>query len=270
MPLSSLIPWLKYIRHGKDPDIVLENTSSKLSTHTIVSVQQEIDDKFSIISTASAKMNSIATRGVLSAIKAQQETSMTSNMAIRIASVFSEITKKAIVLAAFDERRARAQVQSTARSTQTGLPVALDLTPIATSFSRWARRRDAQIQGYIGKINRNEGKFAQDNPQKKEAVLIGLTSLVEATSTIAKIVEDHVAVIAQSKQPVLSIEELLFGIHMATTQAAFAAAETVTFEDCKGPPAYEENASQEVCGLFYDRIGVERSPIFSPWGLWVC
>lgn len=261
MPLSSLIPRLKSILHGKDSNISPGKVSSKLSTRTTVSVEQEIDDKFSIISTASAKVNSIATRGVLGAIKAQVDAPTASALANRIARVFSEMTKNATKSAARGERRARARAQarSTARSTQTGLPVAMDLTPVVTSFSRWAHRRDVNIQGYIDDIKRDKAKFTRGNPQRKEAVLISLTTFAEATFTIAKIVEDHAAVIAQSKQPVLSIEDVLFGIHIATTQAAFAAAETVTFEDCKGPPPYEENASY-----------AEGSTVFSPGELRVC
>lgn len=105
--------------------------------------------------------------------------------------------------------------------------------------------RDVDVRDTVEMINRAEGRYAGKSARFKMGRAAVVIAAAEAARTISKIVEDHVAVVAQSKTTVPSIEALLFAIHIATTQAAFAAAEAVTFVDPERPPPYEENPRYE-------------------------
>ena len=244
MPPSSLYTWLKSVFHGNDAKLILENTS-KPPTLTAVIVEQEVDDKLLSVATASARISSIATRGVQDVIKAQAGASTTSIKAFRMAKLLSDCTKIPIMYATDVERRARDVVKNTAQPTQVELPVVTDLKIIAARISGWAHKCDEYARDAVDSLNRAEGKYTQNSRCFKMTVAATLTGAAEAACTVSKIVEDHVAAIAHSKKPVSFIEALLFAIHIASTQAAFAAAEAVTVRDPERPPPYEGKSSYE-------------------------
>ena len=244
MPLSSLYPWLKFCFQGNDAKPLLENTS-KPPTQTAVILEQVVNVQISAITTASARVSSIADRCVQEVIKIYAGESSASTMALRAIEVFSDCTKTPIKIVAEVERCAYDAAINTTRPTQADLSVTTKLKIISARISRWAHTCDVDTRDIVGKINRAEGRYAGKSARFKMGGAAVFIAAAEAGCTISKIVEDHVANVAQNKMTVPFIEALLFAIHIATIQAAFDAAEAVTFVDPERPPPYEEKPSYE-------------------------
>lgn len=237
MPLSSLYPWLKFCFQESDPKPRLENT--KPPTQTAVILEQIVDVQISAITTASARVSSIAARGVQDVIKLYAGESSASSMALRATKVFSDCTKSPIKIVAEVQRCAYDAAINTTRSTQA------DLSVISARISRWAHTCDVDVRDIVGQMNRAEGRYAGKSARFRMGGVAIFIAAAEVACTISKIVEDHVAVAAQNKITVPSIEALLFAIHFATVQDAFATTETVTFVDPERPPPYEEKFGYE-------------------------
>lgn len=215
-------------------------TSSKPSTEAADAAiklewEQRANEKLSVSIAASARVSSIAARGIQDVIKAQAGASTTSTSALHYAKEFSEFTTIPIRIVADVENKARDRPSIISYMTP-----AADLERIATRISRWAQKEDNFFRDKVDRLNRAEGEFARKGPRYRATTVAACTALAEAIRTIAQIVEAHVAVITQSKKPVPSIETLLICIQIATSQAAFAAAEAVTVRDAERPPPYEE------------------------------
>lgn len=190
-------------------------------------------------------MSSIAERGVQDVIKLYAGESSASTMALRAIKVFSDCTKTPIKIVAEVERYAYDAAINTTHPTQADLSVTTSLKTISARISRWAHTCDVDVRDHVERINCAEGRYAGKSARFKMGGATIFIAAAEAACTISKIVEDHVAVVAQSKMTVPSIEALLFAIHIATTQAAFAAAKAVTFVDPERPPPYEETPSYQ-------------------------
>ena len=240
MPLSSLYPWLKFCFHAKS---LFENT--KPPTQTADILEQEIDVQISAITTASARVSSIADRGVQDVIKIYAGEFSASSMALRATKVFSDCTKTPIKIVAEVERCSYDSAINITRPTQADLSVITSLKTISARISDWAHTCDVDVRDLVGKINRAEGRYAEKSARFRMGAAAIYIAAAEAACTISKIVEDHVAVVAQSKITISSIEALLFAIHIATTRAALAAAKAVIFVNPERPPPYEETPSYE-------------------------
>lgn len=232
MPLSSLSPWLKFSFQGSDAKPLLGNTS-KPPTQTAVISEHAINVQIRAITIASARVSRIADRGVQDVIKIYAGESSASKMALRAIGVFSDCTKTPIKIVAEVKRCADDAAINTTLKT------------ISARISRWAHTCDVEVRDTVGMINRAEGRYAGESDRFKMGGAAVFIAAAKAACTISKIVEDHIAAVAQSKMTVPSIEALLFAIHIATIQAAVFAAEDVTPVDPERPPPYEENPSSE-------------------------
>lgn len=237
MLLSSLSTWLKFIYDAK---FLLKKTSSKSQIKSVPKEDKELDNKLSIISTAAAKVSSIAVRGVQDVIKIQDGAPTTAKMARRAAKQFSTGTKIPLRIVTDVERSGRGAVTMMITRRNSDRLVAKDLKNIVARISNWAHNCDAAIREIVDQTNRAEGKYGRKSYRYKASVVTALTACGEVMRTVAKIVEAHSVMVGQTKEPVLSIKELLLGIHLLTAQAAFAATETVTVRDREKPPPYEK------------------------------
>lgn len=243
MPLSSLYLWLKFCFQRNDAKPLFKNTS-KRPTQTADILKQVVDVQIQM-TTASARVSSIADRSVQDVIKLYAGKSSASNMALCVAEMFSDWTKSPIKIVADVERCAYDAAINTIRPTQADLSVTTRLKIISARISRWAHRCDVDVRDLVESVYRAEGRYARKNARSKMCAAVVFFPVAEVACTISKIVEDHIAVVAQNKMTDPSIEALLFAIHIATTQAAFAAAKAVSVVDPERPPPYEEKPSYE-------------------------
>lgn len=243
MPLSSLYTCLKFLLRGKDAKPPLGGGSSKPRTKSPSKMEQEVDDKLSIISTASARVSSIAARGIQNMIKAQAGASTASNMTFRAAKQISQGTKIPLVIVASFERHARDTARAITHRSDADRLAARNLQTITARISHWTHQCDVRIRDFIDSVNHAEGKYARKSPRYRASVVAALTALAEVICTVAQIVEAHSVTVRQTNKSVPYIKELLLGIHLATSQAVFAAAETVAVVDRRRPPPKEKKSS---------------------------
>ena len=242
MPQWSLSIWLKTIllhrNHRNDAKSLPTNTSWKRPRpQAILDMMQTVDDKLSFVTIASARVSSIAARGVQDIIKAQAGASTTSHAVSVIASRLSQITKFPMCVTALNERRARDAAKNTV------YPTKVELKGMSACITYWAHGCDLNSRDLINEMKRADGKFARKSLRVTRSLTVTSTACAEVACTIAEIVEAHSIIFAQSKKPIPSLEELLLGIHIATTKAVSEAAETVTFVDRGLPPPYENNSN---------------------------
>ena len=236
MPLSCLFLWFKSSSHRDDAKALRKDADWR-------SLTREVDDKLLTISVASTRVSSIAVRGVQDVIKAQGRASTASTMALSVAQKISECTKTPLKVVASVERRARDAAKSAGDPTKADPLVATDLKIIAARLSRWADATDVNVRNAIGMIDRAEGSFAGTTRRFKASKAAAFTALADITRTVANIVEVHSITITRIDEPAPSIKELLLGIHLATSQAAFDTAKTVKVVNRGPPPQYKEKSS---------------------------
>lgn len=237
MSQSSLSIWLKPLLRRNDAKL-LKNTSSKPLTHLAVNLEQEISDRVLTVSIASARVSSIAARGVLNVVKAQAGAPTTAAMALRTADELCKCAEFVAGLAAGGARHARDVAAGTAHPTDTGLRVAVDLKPVAANISLWAHEVDVSVRNTVDQIKYAQGKYARRSSHHRASVAAGLTAVAEVARTVADVVEAHIDIAARTKS-VPSVEELTLAIALATTQAALAVAEAVSFMNHRHPPPNE-------------------------------
>ena len=210
-----------------------------------VNVKQGISDKVLAVSIASAKVSSIAARGVLNVVKAQAGAPTTAAMALRTADELRKCTEFAAGLASAGGHRARNIAKSTAHAKKSGRRITWDLKPVAANISLWAHEVDVSAQYIIREIMYARGKYAHRSLHHRESVVAGLRAVVEVARTIANLVEAHIAIALSTAGDVPTVEALTLAIAVAATESALAVAEAVSIMDhrhpstqIKRPPAY--------------------------------
>lgn len=217
----------------------LKNTSPVSLSGAGVNVEQGISDKILAISIASAKVSSIAARGVLNVIKAQAGAPTTATFALRIADELRQCTESVAALASRDGQHALKIAKSTAHATQSSQLIIVDLKPVAANISLWAHEVDVSTREAIGEIMDARGKCAHRSLHQRESIVAGLRAVAEVARTIANIVESHVAIARRTTKCVPTVEALTLAIAVAVTESALAVAEAVFIMDHRHPPPYE-------------------------------
>lgn len=232
MPQSLSIWWKSRLRRNDTK--VLEKTSLKSCNRETVNVEQKADDKNLAVSIACAKVGSIAVRGVLNVVEAQAGASTTADMTICIVEQISKCINRLAKIAVKAARRVRDVAESTEHPTQTGLPIAINLKPVATAVSFDAHGID--IRKYIDRIDKT-----QRPPYHMASLAAAAIAMAEVNRAIVDVVEAYIASIAApTTMSVPSFEKLIFAVAAAAIESARGVADAVIFMNKIPSPPYED------------------------------
>lgn len=199
----------------------------------------KIGDTLYSISAASAKVSSVAARGVLEAIKVRGTTATPRTPHV-VAEFLTFHINWALQIVELHERRAREAANSTLDYRLTGQPAIMDLEAVVDNILGWADLNYFSIRKTLGEINSGEGRYAQIRPQVKEFEISVLHTLAEIVRIMENVIETCIAYAPRTSHSVPSVEDLARAIHDAVKVAAFAVAETAVLAKEEAPPPYEQ------------------------------
>lgn len=235
MPQSSLSTWLesRLRRNGKK---VFENTSLKSLNCGAVNVKQEAGDKEVAVSIAFAKVGSVAARGVLNAVKVEAGAPTTTRMAKCMVGYISGCINSLAAATVRAARSIRDETEGTAHPTQVGLPIAMNLRPVATAVSLCSHDIDVRLRKIGDRMNK-----ARRTPHDMACFAACMAAIAELKHAFIDVVEAHIASIAApTTMSVPSLEKLVLAVAATATESARGVADAVIYMEKIPPPPYED------------------------------
>lgn len=239
MSLSWLPTWWNTRRRRNDTKVI-ENTSPNSRHRQTVNMKHKAEIRKMTISIASAKVGSIAVRGLLNVVKAQAGASTTAQVTTCAFEYMSKCINRMAKLAAWEARRVRDVAEGAQNPTQTGLPILINLRPVAAAVSLDAHK----LSVYFHKCIDGKDK-TQMTPHEAASYAATMVAMSEVLRAVADVVEAYIAsIISPTTISVPCLEKMVFAVAAAAIESARGIADAVIYMENRPPPPYEDRSER--------------------------